>query len=169
MRHCFKILLIMAMINLVLAGCGKNTITEPDPLPTQEVCTESEVNSESVIDLTALSSTMVFSQVYNIMISPEEYEGRTIKGAGNFQVYQDSNNRNFYALIISDAEACCQQGLELIWDGAHTYPEDYPEEGSEIEITGVFQSYIEEGNTYYYVLVNEVKEVGNFTSGLPAD
>ncbi|MFV0242542.1 MAG: hypothetical protein ACK5H4_21220 [Lacrimispora sphenoides] len=111
------------------------------------------------IDLTKLSSTMVFSEVYNMMISPEEYMGKTIKAEGIFQVYQDSNNNNFYALVIADATACCQQGLELIWDGDLTYPDDYPDENSEIEITGVYQSYIEEGNTYYYVQVNDVKAV----------
>jgi hypothetical protein len=111
------------------------------------------------IDLTKLSSTMVFSEVYNMMISPEEYMGKTIKAEGIFQVYQDSNNNNFYALVIADATACCQQGLELIWDGDPAYPDDYPVENSEIEITGVYQSYIEEGNTYYYVQVNDVKAV----------
>ncbi|WP_313578724.1 hypothetical protein [Lacrimispora sp.] len=111
------------------------------------------------IDLTKLSSTMVFSEVYNMMISPEEYMGKTIKAEGIFQVYQDSNNNNFYALVIADATACCQQGLELIWDGDPAYPDDYPDENSEIEITGVYQSYMEEGNTYYYVQVNDVKAV----------
>ncbi|MDR2022045.1 MAG: hypothetical protein LBQ71_02055 [Hungatella sp.] len=120
---------------------------------------DSTNNTGFDIDLTKLSSTMVFSEVYNIMISPEEYVGKTIKAEGMFQVYQDSKNKNFYALVIADATACCQQGLELIWNGDHTYPDDYPEEESEIEITGVFQSYVEEGNTYYYVLVNDVKAV----------
>ncbi|WP_312428413.1 hypothetical protein [Lacrimispora sp.] len=111
------------------------------------------------IDLTKLSSTMVFSEVYNMMISPEEYMGKTIKAEGIFQVYQDSKNNNFYALVIADATACCQQGLELIWDGDPSYPDDYPDENTEIEITGVYQSYVEEGNTYYYVQVNDVKAV----------
>ncbi len=94
-----------------------------------------------------------------MLISPEEYMGKTIKAEGIFQVYQDSNNDNFYALVIADATACCQQGLELIWDGDLSYPDDYPDDNSEIEITGVYQSYMEEGNTYYYVQVNDVKAV----------
>ncbi len=125
----------------------------------QDDSADSTYSTGTDIDLTKLSSTMVFSEVYNMMISPEEYVGKTMKAEGIFQVYQDSNNRNFYALVIADATACCQQGLELIWDGDHTYPDDYPKENSEIEITGVYQSYMEEGNTYYYVLVNDVKAV----------
>lgn len=120
---------------------------------------DSTSNSGFDIDLTKLSSTMVFSEVYNMMISPEEYVGKTIKAEGIFQVFQDSDNSNFYALVIADATACCQQGLELIWDGDPAYPDDYPKENSEIEITGVYQSYIEDGNTYYYVQVNDVKAV----------
>jgi len=61
--------------------------------------------------------------------------------------------------VIADATACCQQGLEFIWNGAHAYPDDYPEQESEIEITGVFQSYQEGSSTYYYLLVDDVKPV----------
>jgi hypothetical protein len=197
-------------INLALTGCGRNTDTDPGPLPPQgdransgqygttdfkqyisespedfdinsypsdsfepsteqfredssgslqEYPSDSGDNTKTDIDLTKLSSTMVFSEVYNMMISPEEYVGKTMKAEGIFRVYQDSKNKNFYALLIADATSCCQQGLELIWNRDHTYPEDYPEEESMIEITGMFQSYAEEDNTYYCVLVNDVKEL----------
>lgn len=109
------------------------------------------------VDLTKLSSTMVFSEVYNMMVSPEQYMGKTVKADGIFQVYQDPDTKkNYYAVVIADATACCQQGLEFIWNGDHAYPEDYPEEESEIEITGVFQSYQEGSSTYYYLLVDEM-------------
>jgi hypothetical protein len=42
-----------------------------------------------------------------------------------------------------------KQGIEFILKGDHKYPDDYPQEGSEICITGVFGSYEEDGNTYY--------------------
>ena len=186
MKRIFGMVLMLFMVNLALTGCGKDAVTAPGPSLAQgdraesgqyEAAGSEQYDSESTeefdinsypsdsfepttdIDLTKLSSTMVFSEVYNMMISPEEYMGKTIKAEGIFQVYQDSNNINFYALVIADATACCQQGLELIWDGDPAYPDDYPVENSEIEITGVYQSYIEEGNTYYYVQVNDVKAV----------
>ncbi len=208
MKRTFGMTLILLMINLALAGCGKQTAPGPSlqqgdqadsgqygaagseqydsestedfdinsyPSDSFEPTTEqfqddiagypqddpagSTNNTGFDIDLTKLSSTMVFSEVYNMMISPEEYEGKTIKAEGIFQVFQDSDNKNFYALVIADATACCQQGLELIWDGNPAYPDDFPKENSEIEITGVYKSYVEEGNTYYYVLVNDVKAV----------
>ncbi len=208
MKRTFGMTLILLMINLALAGCGKQTAPGPSlqqgdqadsgqygaagseqydsestedfdinsyPSDSFEPTTDQfqddiagypqddpagSTNSTGFdIDLTKLSSTMVFSEVYNMMISPEEYEGKTIKAEGIFQVFQDSDNKNFYALVIADATACCQQGLELIWDGNPAYPDDFPKENSEIEITGVYKSYMEEGNTYYYVLVNDVKAV----------
>jgi len=208
MKRIFGMTLILLMVNLALAGCGKQTapgssLPQGDqadsgqygaadseqydsestedfdinsyPSDSFEPTTEqyqddgagyppddpagSTNNTGFDIDLTKLSSTMVFSEVYNMMISPEEYEGKTIKAEGIFQVFQDSDNKNFYALVIADATACCQQGLELIWDGNPAYPDDFPKENSEIEISGVYKSYVEEGNTYYYVLVNDVKAV----------
>ncbi len=208
MKRIFGMTLILLMVNLALAGCGKQTATGPSlpqgdqadsgqygaagseqydsestedfdinsyPSDSFEPTTEQYQDDGAVypqddpagstnntgfdIDLTKLSSTMVFSEVYNMMISPEEYEGKTIKAEGIFQVFQDSDNKNFYALVIADATACCQQGLELIWEGDPVYPDDFPKENSEIEITGVYKSYVEEGNTYYYVDVNDVKAV----------
>lgn len=208
MKRIFGMTLILLMVNLALAGCGKQTAPGPSlpqtdqansgqygttgseqydpesaedfdinsyPSDSFEPTTEqfqddgagypqedpagSGNNTAFDIDLTKLSSTMVFSEVYNMMISPEEYVGKTIKAEGIFQVFQDSDNPNFYALVIADATACCQQGLELIWDGDPVYPDDFPKENSEIEITGVYKSYVEEGSTYYYVHVNDVKAV----------
>lgn len=192
MKRIFGMTLILLMVNLALAGCGKQTAPGPSlpqgdqadsgqygansyPSDSFEPTTEQFQDDDAIypqddpagstnntgfdIDLTKLSSTMVFSEVYNMMISPEEYVGKTIKAEGIFQVFQDSDNPNFYALVIADATACCQQGLELIWDGDPVYPDDFPKENSVIEITGVYKSYVEEGSTYYYVHVNDVKAV----------
>ncbi|GLC80834.1 hypothetical protein [Lacrimispora brassicae] len=135
-------------------------LQEADGGSSQERPADSSDDSNLDIDLTKLSSTMVFSEVYYMMLSPEEYMGKTVKAEGAFQVYQDPDTKkNYYAVVIADATACCQQGLEFIWNGEHVYPDDYPEQESEIEITGVFQSYQEGGSTYYYLLVDDVKPV----------
>ncbi|ADL02784.1 conserved hypothetical protein [[Clostridium] saccharolyticum WM1] len=142
------------------AGPAPKQPPENDGNSPQEGPADSSGNSAVDIDLSKLSSTMVFSEVYYMMTSPEQYMGKSVKAEGTFQVYQDpGTKKNYYAVVIADATACCQQGLEFIWNGEHTYPDDYPEQESEIEITGVFQSYQEEGSTYYYLLVDEVKPV----------
>ena len=59
--------------------------------------------------------------------------------------------RNYYYCLIADATACCQQGLEFLWDG-HAFPDDYPEPGTEIIIEGVFDTYLEDGYEYMQLI-----------------
>ena len=109
------------------------------------------------VDLTAMSSTLVYAEVYNIMSSPGSYKGKTIKMRGLYQAnYYESTKQYYHCVIIADAAACCQQGLEFVWAGRHKYPDDYPENGTEIEVTGVFGSYKELGQTYYHLTVDEI-------------
>ena len=90
------------------------------------------------VDLTVLSSTMVYSEVYNMMVSPEEYVGKTVKMDGLFAYYHDEATGNFYfACIIQDATACCAQGIEFVLTEDYTYPDDYPEVDAEICVFGM--------------------------------
>ena len=58
--------------------------------------------------------------------------------------------------MIEDALACCQNGMEFIWDeGSHIYPDEYPKEDDVIEIKGELKSYKEEQYTYYYLGIDE--------------
>jgi len=70
--------------------------------------------------------------------------------------YYDETDQYYHYIIIEDATECCQQGLEFIWSGTHNYPEDYPEDGTEVEVNGVFGSYEELGITYYYIAVEDI-------------
>ncbi|MEA4934097.1 MAG: hypothetical protein VB071_11060 [Lawsonibacter sp.] len=112
------------------------------------------------VDLTALSSTMVYAEVYNMMTNPDAYMGKTIKMSGQYtSTYLEDTKKNYFFVVISDATACCQQGIEFIWNGEHSYPKDYPEDESNIEVTGVFGSYQEKDQTYYYLAVDEIKQL----------
>lgn len=96
---------------------------------------------------------MVYAEVYNMMVTPENYVGRTVKMQGQFTVYEDTeNNKVYYACVIADATACCQQGLEFVLSGNVTYPDDYPEPDTEITVTGVFQTYEESGYKYCHLV-----------------
>ncbi|MCR5010715.1 MAG: hypothetical protein K6A72_00030 [Lachnospiraceae bacterium] len=115
------------------------------------------------IDLTVLSSTMVYSEVYNMMITPEDYVGKTIKMEGIYSVYYDEvSDKYYFACIIMDATACCSQGIEFMLGDDYRYPEDYPEEGSFICVEGVFDTYTE-GENMYCTLRNA--ELDSWTSG----
>ena len=109
------------------------------------------------VDLTVLSSTMVYAEVNNIMTSPKNYVGKTIKMSGLYYAsYFDQTDQYYHYVVITDATSCCPQGLEFTWDGNHAYPDDYPEDQAQIEVIGVFDSYDELGQTYYYLDVSDL-------------
>lgn len=71
---------------------------------------------------------MVYSEVYNMMYTPGDYIGKTIKMTGQFVYYENPDTQaQYFTCIIGDAMACCSQGLEFVLTGKHTYPDDYPE------------------------------------------
>lgn len=126
------------------------------PVPTGNADSQASLNSTDVIDvdLTSLSSTLVYSEVYNLMVTPEDYIGKTVKMDGSFAFYHDEGTDNYYfACIIADATACCSQGIEFVLTENYTYPDDYPEAGEEICVVGVFDTY-QEGEYTYCTLRN---------------
>ncbi len=162
-----KIIAVLLMVNMVfaLAACGakeqKTDVVDNNmPVATEQVQNEQGTPTAGRaatvdVDLTALSSTMVYAEVYNMMSDPESYKGRTVKMKGQFAVYE-GQDRNYYACIIADAAACCSQGIEFVLDGDYSYPEDYPEVGSNITVEGIFDWYdepVENGTARYCQLV----------------
>ena len=145
-----KKLLVLAVALLMLvcsmSSCSKNNAQE-------ETASASVSDKEELavdIDLSELSSNMVYSQVYSMMTEPEKYEGTVVKMRGTFNVYTDMEKmKNYYACLISDATACCQQGIEFsLEDKSKTYTRDYPQKDTEIEVTGRFSIYYEDGNRF---------------------
>ena len=95
---------------------------------------------------------MVYSEVYNMMVTPENYIGKTVKMRGQLEIAQpldaDGNpdpQRIYFSCVIADATACCAQGIEFVLAGEHKYPEDYPQPGAEITVSGTFRTYEEDG------------------------
>ena len=187
MKRLFCLLLAVCMA-VSLCACGKGSekgvenntpssdgevstpaeiIPTPDEQETQdeqqapEGSEQTQTSADGVdVDLTVLSSTMVYSEVYNMLyFYPEDYYGKTVKMTGLFNVYQwvDENGVVLdmpvaYACIISDATACCAEGVEFVLEGDLTYPDDYPELGAEITVIGEFQPYEENGMTWYHLI-----------------
>lgn len=109
------------------------------------------VRAESVVqvDLTVLNSNMVYAEVFNMLTNPESYVGKTIKMNGTFTAFEDLDlNITYYALLIADAAACCQQGFEFVRDDNGLYPETFPQEGEETTIIGTFETYLDDGQLY---------------------
>ena len=187
MKRIFCLLLAVCMA-VSLCACGKDSekvaenntpssdgevsapaeiIPTPDEQETQdeqqtpEEPEQTQTSADGVdVDLTVLSSTMVYSEVYNMLyFYPEDYYGKNVKMTGQFNVYQWVDESGIvadmpvaYACIISDATACCAEGVEFVLEGDYTYPDDYPELGTEITVIGEFQSYEENGMTWYHLV-----------------
>ena len=101
------------------------------------------------VDLTVLSPTMVYSEVFHMVSAPEDYIGKTVKMDGAFAYYHDDATGNdYFACIVQDATACCAQGIEFVLAGEHAYPEDYPALDEEICVVGEFDTYLEGGYSY---------------------
>ena len=178
MKRLFCLLLAVCMM-VFLCSCGKDggkdagndasssneessAPTEGIPAPNEQETPDEQPQASAdgvEVDLTVLSSTMVYSEVYNMLYNdPAHYLGKTVKARGEFSIYQLVTDGVLqpdpvaYACIIADATACCAEGMEFVPEGDLTYPDDYPELGAEITVIGEFQSYEENGMTWYHLV-----------------
>ena len=162
MMKRFFCLMIAALMLLSLAACGSDQGGSTSSAPASSAAvnetaaaTDSsenkDVSADGIdVDLSNMSSTMVYSEVLNMQKTPEKYLGKTVKMKGPFNVTEANGNR-YFACIIKDATACCSTGIEFDWAGDHSYPDDYPKQNTEITVIGTFTTYKECGS--FFVLV----------------
>ena len=168
-----KVICVLCVILTLFALCGcgndsssnrtvkNNTKTVSDVLNGSTESSQNEASKEKEdyaadgdvtdlkcdVDLAAMNATMVYAEVSNMMSSPKNYMGKTVKMKGNFSVYE-TPARDYYACIIADATACCSQGIEFVLKDGRKYPDEYPAQGSEITVIGEFETYLEDGKMY---------------------
>ena len=168
-----KLILSAACFSLIFISCSqkKSVTTEStmvEPVETyydgKSVKNRAErvglgLSTESIdLDLTKMSATMIYSTIFDMLIMPEDYVEKNIKVKGWFETYTDPNTAElYYAVIVPDATACCQQGLEFVWPGDHTYPADFPDTGSDITVTGRYKLTETDGITYVYLEASSVE------------
>ena len=163
-------LLLAALTVLGLGACGEKsgapagettfptTASEEQTLPLEtgameqtETAPSKDTGESTFVDLTALSSTMVYAEVFAMMSSPEDYVGKTVKMQGIFskgQLYAAgslNDGGTVFACVIQDATACCAQGIPFELAGDRSYPQDYPELGDTITVVGTFEIHQQEG------------------------
>lgn len=101
-------------------------------------------DQEIDMDLRLFSTTAVYAQIYQMALHPEDYLGKIIRLAGWYDVFFDDTTGIYYTVcMVPDAAACCAQGIEFVWGGERSFPENYPEPGTEIMVTGRFETYLE--------------------------
>lgn len=127
----------------------------PVQLPESSTAGASDIHAgmDADLDLTQLSSTVVYAEVYNMLVTPESYTDKIVRMTGEYQEYTDEQTGELYhSCVIYDALACCQQGVEFVLtDG------DYPEEGTTITVVGRYETYTTPYYDYFH-LVDGVRE-----------
>ena len=143
MKRLFCLLLAALIVAFFVAACGKGK----DGSVRSRGKTMDVDNVD--LDLARLSGSVAYSAVCNMLSSPDDYIGKTVRMRGQFAYYEDPVSKNqYFACVIADAASCCSQGFEFVLVGEHSYPIDYPELGAEITVTGTFGVYEENGFQY---------------------
>lgn len=145
-RNKHIILVIIGIIAaLLLTSCGKEG---------------KSYEANKVIDLTDLNDNAVYAAVMDIVSSPKENVGKKIKLNGYFITGKDGKSQETYCFcIVKDAMECCEQGMEIKLKDS----DSYPEEGSRIQVQGIFSEHKEGKNKFYRlddVKIEELKDKG---------
>ena len=113
------------------------------------------LDKEVLKTVSRMSSTMVYSMVFQMVTEPKKFVGKKIKMKGVFSSYQDEETgRRFFGCVIKDALACCSQGLAFETAKVRRYPNDYPDKGSPITIIGTFEFEKEEDGIGFPIIKN---------------
>ncbi len=141
-------ILMLCLVAVLMISCSTSGADENAPEPTPMIID---------LDLSEMSGTIVYSQIYNMMVDPDSYLGKVIRISGYYSAFEDTERGVVYhACVVPDATACCAQGIEFIWNGEHSWPEDYPEEAADITVTGRLEMYEEDGNKYLHLVDAEL-------------
>jgi hypothetical protein len=109
-------------------------------------CGEKPKDGDAVdIDLSKMSTTMMYSYISNMIENPDDFIGKTVKARGVHDSFTDENtNITYHAILIYDSTTCCSQALEFVLEDETNYPSI----DQTITIEGTFGTYTEGNNTY---------------------
>lgn len=150
------LLIALCAACLLLNGCGKDAATvSSGAAPAKAIAenTAAPVSAAAEIDLTKMSSTMVYSYVFNMVNAPNDFIGQRFRIRGNYDEEYWDQTKLTYHIVIADATACCAQGLEFVLTDINAA---YPQVGEEFEISGTFGTYTENGNLYIRITADQI-------------
>lgn len=167
--------IVLCVVALILTGCGQKDTTDTTvnavattapvqtgnptaaPIFSEATDTSASDSSATEIDLTSMSSTMVYSYVFNMISTPDDLIGHRFRIRGIYdEQYWDQTKLTYHYIVIADATACCAQGLEFVLTDPNA---TYPQLGEEFEISGFFGTYEEEGSLYIQIAADSIEKV----------
>lgn len=116
---------------------------------TLTACKNSSKVSDVDVDLTTMSSTMVYSYVADMLANPSNYKGQLVRMEGD----SNTTHGGTHSCIVYDALGCCTEGIEYMLQD----DEEYPDDGTGITVVGTFATYTK-GEGKYFVLIDAVLE-----------
>lgn len=169
-----KKILIIAMLSLVLVGCGSGSSNDINMQSTVQDRIDALIRAENSaiaeeeleedehfnelkdvvadVDFTSLNETLLFAQLNNLIYMYPEYLGDTIKVKGFY--YADvlpDIDMTYHYILLMDTYNCCQGILEFqLPEGS-----EYPEIGTELMIFGEYALDVDETGQYPYVAVTK--------------
>ena len=108
-------------------------ITDNNPEPKDNMAIQADENSDVDLDLTNKSATIVYSQVFNMLVEPEEYEGKKIRYKGLVAVPDDFPEGYFVPGRL--AMTCCAEDIALVGFPCEYAQQSGVKEGTWIEVT----------------------------------
>lgn len=149
-KHLF-ILSAACSCLIFCCSCGQSA---PSEEPTRLSVSTASNSAEVDVDLTQISDTVRFAELYNITLDPKSHEGKTIRMSGQFREFPYlEGGQTYYAVVVQDAGACCIQGLEVVLDEESTA--SYPENDSMVTVEGTLETYESGTIVYSRLRVNE--------------
>ena len=125
MKHAIRAGMLILLLALSMAGCGKRTPVD--------------------VDLSGMSDPMAYSTIIQMSQEPEAYVGKTVRIKGTFGVlHSEAMDRYYYSCDVKDQAGCCTEGIEFILPEGQAYPE----RGDKIVVSGRYETYEEDGGVY---------------------
>ena len=155
--------IIVTLSCILLVGCGgakkadvggsvdiNNIESSTQTAGTDIKSEETKADGQVDYDLSSMGPDMVYATIYQMMIDPKSYVGKSFKVTGNYySSYSKENDQYYHFCMVKDAAACCAQGLELLWaDESMNRHENCPDEEALVKVEGVFETYEDGQNTY---------------------
>lgn len=120
------------------------------------------------IDLTKFNSNMLYAEVYNMGLSPEDYINKTIKITGQLGYYQEFDKeglpvsgKKIPVCVINDTMACCWLAIEFAPADEASFFNNCPDIGSVITITGMCNIFTDKSGFQIIQLNNAKVEPGD--------
>ncbi|MBO4471611.1 MAG: hypothetical protein J5841_07630 [Clostridia bacterium] len=154
MKRTLFILFTLCVCLLLCVSCAGQSTAPADPNPNPNLST----NLTPDLDLSKMSSTVVYAEINNIQYDPTQYLGKVIRLRGLYAFHREpSTDMVYYACVVPDATACCMQGMEFVPAAEPQDPDRFLEDSADITVTGRLEIYVEENTSYLHLVDAQVE------------